>query len=347
MTVITQAPTVAVMPGGLTTADLRCPATGAPLSLRDGALVAVGVVPERVYPIVGGVPVLIDDDTSLFCVADFMAAEGGGTALPGTIRPEEKANPLKVAARALMRCLPDRSYNISDFSARQALDAVAAEVPDARVLVIGAGEATLPTRPGLQMVYTDVAIGPNVHYVCDAHQLPFADGSFDAVVCCSVLEHVLEPHTCVAEIHRVLRENGCVYAVTPFIAQVHMGAHDFTRFTFLGHRALFRRFDTIRAGMAGGPGMALTWTAEYWATSFARSSAMRSALQAAARLVTWPVRYGDHLLARREGSFDTAAGSYFFGRRRESPVPCATCSRSIAASTRADRGWHFPPSRGK
>lgn len=144
MTVITQAPTVAVMPGGLTTADLRCPATGAPLSLRDGALVAVGVVPERVYPIVGGVPVLIDDDTSLFCVADFMAAEGGGTALPGTIRPEEKANPLKVAARALMRCLPDRSYNISDFSARQALDAVAAEVPDARVLVIGAGEATLP-----------------------------------------------------------------------------------------------------------------------------------------------------------------------------------------------------------
>ncbi|WP_404383278.1 methyltransferase domain-containing protein [Caenispirillum salinarum] len=312
----------AAMPGGLTIADLRCPATGAPLVPREGALVSVGVVPERVYPVVRGVPVLIDDDTSLFRIADF-TAPAGGAAMPGTVKAAaaSQAGAVKRLARAVLRRLPDRSYNTSDFSAAQALNALAAQVPEARVLVIGAGEATLPARPGLRMVYTDVAVGPNAHYVCDAHQLPFADGSFDMVVCCSVLEHVLEPHACVAEIHRVLRPDGLVYAVTPFIAQVHMGAHDFTRFTFLGHRALFRRFDTLRAGMAGGPGMALTWTFEYWLTSFGRRGTVRSGLQAAARLLSWPVRYGDHLLARREGAYDTAAGSYFFGRRRETPVP--------------------------
>jgi SAM-dependent methyltransferase len=318
MTVIADVSPVA-MPGGLTAAELRCPATGAPLRPHGDALVSIGVSPERVYPIVRGVPVLIDDENSLFRIADFTAPEGGA-AMPGTVRGAARVSLLKRAARAVRRCLPGRSYNTSDFDSGQALDAVAAETPNARVLVIGAGEATLRARPGLRMVYTDVAVGPNAHYVCDAHQLPFADGTFDAVLSCSVLEHVLEPHTCVAEMHRVLRPGGLVYAVTPFIAQVHMGAHDFTRFTFLGHRALFRRFDTVRAGMAGGPGMALTWTAEYWLTSFGQGDAARSALQAVARLVTWPVRFGDHLLVRREGSFDTAAGTYFFGRRRDVPV---------------------------
>ncbi len=44
------------------------------------------------------------------------------------------------------------------------------------------------------------------------------------------------------EIHRVLKDDGIVYADTPFMQQVHEGAYDFTRFTLSGHRWLFKNF---------------------------------------------------------------------------------------------------------
>ena len=36
--------------------------------------------------------------------------------------------------------------------------------------------------------------------------------------------------------------SGIVYAETPFMQQVHEGAYDFTRYTVLGHRYLFKKF---------------------------------------------------------------------------------------------------------
>lgn len=35
-----------------------------------------------------------------------------------------------------------------------------------------------------------------------------------------------------------------------------MGVYDFSRFTYLGHRRLFRQFDDVQSGMCGGPGCA-------------------------------------------------------------------------------------------
>jgi SAM-dependent methyltransferase len=42
-------------------------------------------------------------------------------------------------------------------------------------------------------------------------RLPFADRSFDAVVCNHVYEHVADPFALLAEIHRVLRDGGACY----------------------------------------------------------------------------------------------------------------------------------------
>ena len=74
----------------------------------------------------------------------------------------------------------------------------------------------------------------------NAETLPFPDASFDLVIAVAVLEHVADPFRCVAEMRRVLAPSGHVYAVTPFLQPVHMGAYDFTRFTPIGHRRLFR-----------------------------------------------------------------------------------------------------------
>ena len=55
----------------------------------------------------------------------------------------------------------------------------------------------------------------------------------------------------------VYKDDGLVYADTPFMQQVHMGRYDFTRFTYLGHRRLFRKFEEIDSGAVSGPAMAL------------------------------------------------------------------------------------------
>jgi hypothetical protein len=66
----------------------------------------------------------------------------------------------------------------------------------------------------------------------------------------------------------VLKDGGIVYAETPFMQQVHGSAYDFTRFTWLGHRRLFRKFKEIKSGTCGGPGMALIWSWRYFLRTF-------------------------------------------------------------------------------
>jgi hypothetical protein len=69
---------------------------------------------------------------------------------------------------------------------------------------------------------------------------------------------------------------GVVYAKTPFMQQVHECAFDFTRFTEVGHRRLFRRFDDIDRGVAVDPASALLWAAGYFARSVPRRTASRT-----------------------------------------------------------------------
>lgn len=56
--------------------------------------------------------------------------------------------------------------------------------------------------------------------VGDGARLPFRTGSFGAVVCTEVLEHVDEPVAVFAEISRVLRPDGIAYVTTPNYANL-------------------------------------------------------------------------------------------------------------------------------
>jgi SAM-dependent methyltransferase len=107
-----------------------------------------------------------------------------------------------------------------------------------RCLVVGSGDsdtmnATLASHFD-EIVVSDVVLSPGVNCLCDAHDIPFEDDTFDAVVLTAVLEHVLDPGRIVAEVERVLRIQGVVMAATPFMQQVHMAGNDFQRFTELG-----------------------------------------------------------------------------------------------------------------
>lgn len=61
----------------------------------------------------------------------------------------------------------------------------------------------------------------------DIMSLPFADGTFDAVVSCETLEHTPDPVLALAELHRVLRAGGVLYLTMP---------------NYFGTLGLYRRF---------------------------------------------------------------------------------------------------------
>ena len=72
----------------------------------------------------------------------------------------------------------------------------------------GVGTGTLYSNPSFETINADVSFGPVTDLICDAHDIPFQDETFDCAIAQAVLEHVLDPYRCVLEMHRVLKPNG-------------------------------------------------------------------------------------------------------------------------------------------
>lgn len=75
--------------------------------------------------------------------------------------------------------------------------------------------------------------------ICDMGQVP--DGTYDAVVCHQVLEHVREPANAVAEMARVLKPGGRAVISVPHLSRRHELPHDYFRFTQEGLAYLARK----------------------------------------------------------------------------------------------------------
>lgn len=255
----------------------------------------------------GGQPVLIDFATSIF-QRDLYEAENGSA-----LRRD-------VSRRSIGSRLHGLTFGGNPVAVSNCAKFISLLKREARrpvVLVIGGGTIGLGAEElyrdgGIELVGIDVYASPYTQLVADAHRLPFESGVFDGVWVQAVLEHVLEPATVVAELHRVLRAEGLVYAETPFMQQVHEQAYDFTRFTQSGHRWLFRRFSEIGAGPVGGPGVALAWSIRYFSRALGAGNKL-------SRLVALPffwIRYLD-TFSRGRAAADAASGFFFLGRRSE------------------------------
>jgi ubiquinone/menaquinone biosynthesis C-methylase UbiE len=107
---------------------------------------------------------------------------------------------------------------------------------------------------GIEYVTLDIDPSTKPDIVGDAHALPFDDGSFDAVLHSSVLEHLHSPWIAAREMYRVLRPGGCVLGVVPWIYPYHAREghyHDYWRFTQDGLQRLFADFRTIELQKMG------------------------------------------------------------------------------------------------
>jgi SAM-dependent methyltransferase/uncharacterized protein YbaR (Trm112 family) len=291
---------------------LRCPCCHSRLRSIDQSMACDNSECTINFPVVDNIPILINDESSIFTIDDFVSNRDGYYKV--------KENKL---ANMLLSLVPNINNNIkSNTNFKRFSDELLHRSTSPRVLIIGSnvvgqGMEPIMDNPAIELIESDVALGEHVSVLFDAHDIPFEDTSFDGVIIQAVLEHVVDPYRCCEEIHRVLKDGGLVYAETPFIQQVHANRYDFTRFTHLGHRRLFRRFTEIDSGAACGPGMALAWSYQYFLRSFATSKAARGLLRVFGSFTSFYLKYFDYLLIDKPGALDASSSCYFMGAKSD------------------------------
>jgi SAM-dependent methyltransferase len=187
---------------------------------------------------------------------------------------------------------------------------------DGLVLYLGSGGRR---QPGMVNLDLTAETGPDV--VADGYCLPFADGTFDAIVCEYVIEHVADPEAFLTEAGRALKAGGCWYLHVPFLQPLHADGVDYQRWTRRGFAAAARRagFEVIDSGVNQGPAFALFWLLkEILALTF--SLGWRPAFQVLRYLLAWllmPLLLLDLLLLRLPMAEEMASGFYVLARRIE------------------------------
>jgi SAM-dependent methyltransferase/uncharacterized protein YbaR (Trm112 family) len=301
---------------------LCCPACRSDLTAVDGGVVRCGSVRcGKSFPVVGGRPVLIDEERSIFHHRDY---QGVG---PTSERAStESAEGTGEKARLWLNRIPSPSVNLSAVRCFRTMKRLLLARSAAPVVLLvgggirGKGMSELTGEPAIRLINVDPSPNSTASVFCDAHDLPFQDGSVDAVVAQAVLEHVADPWRCVEEIHRVLKPNGIVYAETPFMQQVHLHGFDFTRFSHMGHQRLFRRFAEIESGAVAGPGTALSWAWRYFLASWTRSPRLGKALALLGRITAFLFELTDHIAGQRPGALDGASCIFFLGTRSDAVI---------------------------
>lgn len=283
---------------------LRCPDCYTANLILDSTDLVCSQCAAR-FPMIDHRPILLRHDHLVFSIDNYRTT----SSVPTTLR------------HGFERFIPSPSVNLASRRVLGCLRRLLDKYGPVDVLVVGGGrqrvwlDPLLRTAQPHRMIYCDIDAGADVNLFCDAHDLPFIDSTFDAVITTVVLEHVLYPERAAAEIARVLKCGGLLYSEMPFMQQVHEGAYDFTRYTLSGHRRLFNRFIEIDSGMVAGPATALVWSIENLALAFVKQSMLRAITKAGVRLVFSWLKWLDYLLANRPEAMDGASCTYILGTK--------------------------------
>jgi hypothetical protein len=131
--------------------------------------------------------------------------------------------------------------------------------PGDRVLEIGSRARSGNTyrflvHPDVEYVGIDIAEGPNVDVVGDAHHLSrHVTGQFDTIFSISVFEHLLMPWMVALEMNKVLKVGGTAYIQSHPCFPLHDEPWDFWRFSKDAWEGLFNAhtgFEIIEKGQS-------------------------------------------------------------------------------------------------
>lgn len=186
--------------------------------------------------------------------------------------------------------------------------------PHDQVLSVGSGVLRLKGN----VTHLDYEPYPHLEVVGDAHNLPFRDNSFDAVICESLLEHVREPARVINEMRRILKPGGKVYVMMPFMFNFHAAPNDFHRFTHRGleHRMQGFRKDELK--VIAGPTSALSCVLIEWCAmvfSFGSSKLYRL-LSLVFLVLLAPLKLLDFILAYHPEAVRIASVLVFIGTKK-------------------------------
>ena len=270
----------------------------------------------RIYPVRGEMPVLLDEASA----AEIEAARGAAE----NVLLRSRLGRLARIADVIRP--PHPFLFINGRACREAFSALVADAgPDGVILDIGSGLLKGLNAAGLSqyvrehLVPLEIAAGPGIGVVGDAHKLPWRDASLDGALIQGVLEHVRDPIGIVGEIFRVLKPGAPVYADVPFLQHYHLDPLDFRRYTVYGFEQLFGRFDLVRSGVAAGPASALAdMLTEFPALPF-RSPALYWGVKFVSGWLTSPLRFLDLLWGRAERAHIAAGAVYVLGRKPALP----------------------------
>lgn len=156
-----------------------------------------------------------------------------------------------------------------------------------------------------------------VEIIGDAEELPIASESVDAYLSSSVLEHVKNPDKAVAEMFRVLKKGGVVYAEIPFMRAYHMAPWDYQRYTISGIEALFERhgFTLVEKGICSGP---FTAWALFTRDFFVVIMPIGILKKMARIFFSWtlhPVKFLDRFVEKKKWANFLACNFYYYGRK--------------------------------
>ena len=287
---------------------LRCPKSGTPLhKISDDCLISEQS-DKFTYKIINGYPILIDYDKSVLNESQIITLN--------SIIPRKKYNGI---LKPIKKIVSPRN-KISINNVKNFINLLSTSDKKLQILVIGGATIRQGMKPlydnqHIELYAFDIYATKNVQFIADAHNIPLPSESFDGIIIQAVLEHVIEPQIVVSEIYRLLKEDGLVYAETPFLQHVHEGAFDFTRFTDSGHRYLFKNFKIIKSGVCASAGTQLLWSIDYFFRSLFRSKKIGKFI----KLLFFWLQYIDLLIPESYG-IDAASGLYILGSKQKTPL---------------------------
>jgi SAM-dependent methyltransferase len=170
-----------------------------------------------------------------------------------------------------------------------------------RLLNVGSKDVRL----GRECINFDIAAGPGVDVVGDAHELAshFPVESFDAVVLSAVLQYCERPREVLEQAHEVLKPSGLLLIDAPFLQPYCPDGADLWRFTADGLRRLCENHYEIlelNPSITAGPALA------FFSQAIAGARDNRPAAMLfgwITSLLVYPLRYLPNRSVRTAGAF--------------------------------------------
>lgn len=85
----------------------------------------------------------------------------------------------------------------------------------------------------------------------DGKNIPFADDTFDGVICTEVLEHVQDFQYLIDEIYRTSKKDAEIIVTVPWSARYHYIPHDYFRYTPSSLKTMFSKFSNVNVQPRG------------------------------------------------------------------------------------------------